>query len=179
MLKPRRGTLTAEALLDKAKQINLHGGVKMVRIETSPMWNGQRENWIVIRSGYLLSTRGWRRYQGEPGFYDEVTPDEFRYHPRQLLFPTALDAADFYYSNCLGQGTGAAFDLKIVELRDHIGNEFPGEDWDAVVKAACSIKATLVGGAQDALDGQACIRTNIFSVPGNRPCGRRQDMSSC
>lgn len=142
MLTPYPGTLTHKQLLEKARQIKLRGDVKLLRTENSTGYSGQGD-WVVAhRDGYLLTRRGWRKHTGsaeELGFADDLGAEEIQYRPGQLMFMTALEAADFYLSHCTGLDKEPAFDVEVVKLRDYISEQFVRNERERAVKAACSI----------------------------------------
>jgi hypothetical protein len=141
-MRPIPGTLTHALLLEKAQQIRLSGDVKLIRIDNSTGDAGGGK-WIVSHpDGYLLSRRGWRKNTGSAdklALSDEVDVEEFQYFPGRLRFMTALEAADFYFCNCVGRDKEPVFDIEIVKLRDYIAERFVGYDRERAVKAACSI----------------------------------------
>jgi hypothetical protein len=127
--------LTHEDLLEKAHQIILQE-VTLIRINSTG--DNGRGKWILShRDGYLLSRRGWQKH----GSVDKLAlSDEAELLSGWLRFKTALEAADLYYSNCVGWDKEPAFDLDVVKLRDYITEEFGVSRWDRTVKAALSIR---------------------------------------
>jgi hypothetical protein len=133
-----KGSLTEEELLEKAWKISLRsdGRTKLVRF-TGSEWGSTDGGWFVIEGEYFLSRSGWRKYSAKgEGFY----PEELKYSRALVPFETAMAAADFYFSHCTDLAK-PEFDLKVMQLRDYLRNEFRIEDWEKSVKSAIAVQS--------------------------------------